>query len=126
MLVSTWSDTNIQFNFMDTFWDRCQSRFVWNRAKLKWKYWNITWEDIQCLAEAAVRLGGGLDYFYEWQKAQAEAKKRQLVYVICRVKGIKYEASAQRKNVSVSAEDVRLAVRELGIEVFIDDVDLSI
>jgi hypothetical protein len=94
---------------------------------LKWKYWNITWPDITCFQEAVVIIkSGGIDEFYEWQRRQDEEKRRRLVKVVCQVKGIKYSEEHYRKNSMVSVNDVRLVLKELGVDVFIDDVEVNL
>lgn len=127
MLVSTWSDTNIQFNYMAMTWPHCKSAFVWNRANLKWKYWNITWPDITCFAEAAVviKKGGGIDEFYEWQRAQEEAKRKRMIKIVCQVKGIPYSEEHYKTNALMSISDVQLVLREFNVNVFIDDVEVN-
>jgi hypothetical protein len=127
MLASTWSDTNIQFNTMAMTWPHCKSAFVWNKSNLKWKYWNITWPDITCFAEAAVviKKGGGLDEFYEWQKRQDQEKRRKMVKVVCQVKGIKYSEEHYKSNSMISVSDVRLVLKEMGVDIFIDDVEVT-
>lgn len=127
MLVDTWAGTNIQFNAMAMTWPHCKSSFVWNSAKLKWKYWNITWADLTCFQEAVVVIkSGGIDEFYEWQRRQEADKRKRMVKVVCQVKGITYSEEHYRAHPTISVSDVRLVLKELGINVFIDDVEVHL
>ena len=128
MLVDAWSKVNITWAYMGKNWGHCRSAFIWSRAKLQWKYWNITWADITCFVEAAtvIKKGGGLDEFYEWQRQQEEEKRKRMVRVVCQVRGTKYTEEHYRNNSMISVDDVRLVVKELGVDIFIDDVEVHV
>lgn len=137
MLKSTWSDTNIQFGYMGINWKACKSAFYWNRAKLQWKYWNITWAGLSCLIEAAVAIvmpsGGKPDaqfandeQFFEWQRRQDEEKRKQLVKVICMVQGKNFEDEVKKNTMlRVRVKDVVSAIQHLNVDIIINEVKID-
>jgi hypothetical protein len=137
MLKSTWSDTNIQFGCMGINWKACKSAFYWNRAKLQWKYWNITWSGLSCLIEAAVVIavtsGGKPDgqfatdaQFFEWQRRQDEERRKQLIKVICTVQGKHFEDEVNRNpTLFVTVKDVISSVEQLKVDIYINEVKID-
>ncbi len=135
MLKSTWSDTNMQFSYMGINWKACKSRFLWNRAKLQWKYWNITWAGLQCLIEAAVVIvSGGKpngqfatdEQFYEWQRRQDAERRKQLVRVVCVVQGKSYDDEVKRNpELLVTVKDVISSVEQLKVDIYINEVKID-
>lgn len=80
---------------------------TWNTANQTWNSANYTWNEVALIIEAAaVASGGGAAGLQRWNKE----KKKKLVKLIFRYKGIKYEKSKEITNYKISVEDVQLLV----------------
>tara|TARA_Y100000310_G_scaffold324973_1_gene387665 strand:- start:634 stop:939 length:306 start_codon:yes stop_codon:yes gene_type:complete len=95
---------------------------TWSGANFTWGSNEYTWGEVQLVAEVAevVQAGGGVEP-EEWLESQPE-KKRKLIKLICKVKGVPYSMQKEkREDINITTKDIDLLVEKvLGIKVTVE------
>ena len=83
---------------------------TWNTSNNTWNSATYTWNEVELIAEAAaVASGGGTAALQNWKKE----KKKKLVKLIFRYKGVDNESSKEVTNYKITVEDVQLLTEDV-------------
>lgn len=105
--------------------------YKWGNANVLWKDGNWLWSECQIVQDILTGIGGnqpGVDattLIQPWlidptNPYNSGEKKKRLIKLICKVKGIKYEEEKMMKDFKVTVDDVKLIVRT------VSNVDLDV
>ena len=91
--------------------------FLWSNANFKWNDNPYTWNDCAIIVGIVTTLGGhGTQAAYQKHK-----KDKNLIKLICKVKGEEFEETNEIKNIEIFIKDVTLVAKEvLNIELKVD------
>lgn len=83
---------------------------TWNTTNETWNSITYTWNEVALIIEAAAATaGGGIVGLQGWSKA----KKKKLVKLVFRYKGVEHESSKEIKEYKISVEDIQLLAEDV-------------
>ena len=97
--------------------------YKWGNANIPWKNANWLWSECQVVQDILTGLEVGnrpgvdattlIQPWLEepWNPYRSGEKKKRLIKLICKVKGIEYEEEKAMKDFKVTADDIKLVVR---------------
>mgnify|MGYP003147266957 CR=1 FL=1 len=91
--------------------------FKWNTAPNLSSYPRYTWNDVELI------IAAGGDLINEPWQQWGDEKKKKLIKLICKVKGVTYKNSKYVNDYKIKVSDVKLATKKiLGIEVITENI----
>jgi hypothetical protein len=96
--------------------------YRWGFANVLWKNANWTWSECQIIEDLLVLQPDGVDattliqpwLIEPWNPYRAgEKKKKKLIRLICKVKGMNYDQSKSASELNVSIDDVQLVIDKM-------------
>jgi hypothetical protein len=100
--------------------------YKWSNCNVLWSKANWTFSECQIIQDLLTLQPAGVDattliqpwLIEPWNPYRAGEKKKKLVRLICKVKGIEYDESKMAKNYTVTVDDIKLVIakgKEIGI-----------
>lgn len=104
----------------------------WVFTNVLWKDANWTWSECQIIQDLLTLQPDGVDattliqpWLVEpWNPYRTGEKKKKLVRLICKIKGVEYDESKQSKNFTVTVDDIKLVInkgREIGLDMKLEE-----
>jgi hypothetical protein len=98
--------------------------YKWKNTNVFWKNADWKWSECQLIQEILSGVGNGVGVdattllqpwlIEPWSPYRAgELKKRRLIKLICKVKGVEYNEEKMIKNFKVTADDIKLVVKAI-------------
>lgn len=95
-----------------------------------WKNADWTWNECQIVQDLINSLGVDATTLIQpwliepWNPYRAGEKKKKLVRLICKIKGVEYDESKTAKNFNVTVDDIKLVIakgREIGLDMKLEE-----
>ena len=100
------------------------TKIKWNEADILWNSNPFTWDEVQLVQEIADQIDGDGSVARIVDELP-EKKKKKLIHLIMRRKGIKiYDKTKTVKDVDIEVEDVELLIREVKAFVMAENIDV--
>jgi hypothetical protein len=102
--------------------------YRWGFANVLWKNANWTWSECQIIEDLLTLQPDGVDattliqpwLIEPWNPYRTGEKKKKLVRLICKIKGVEYDESKTTKDFNVTVDDIKLVIdkgREIGLDI---------
>jgi hypothetical protein len=98
--------------------------YIWGFTDILWKNADWTWSECKIIQDILDGICGnkpGVDATTliqpwlndPWNPYRAGEKKKKLIRLICKVKGIEYDESKEVRDLDVSVEDIKLVINKV-------------